>query len=290
MQIGLDNIVYAMITEDANGNEIYGTPKKLAKAMSADVSVSSDGTVLYADDGADLSLNYFTSGTLKLGVNKLSDAVKADLLGQRIDVNGALISSGEDKADPVAIGFRSLKAKGGYRYTWLYRVQFGIPSDALKTKGEKIEIQTPTIEGTISRRNKPDSEGKHPWRIDIDDDGGDAMTISDWFNSVYEPNSFASDTYLSALTIGEEDLTPAFAASKTSYTCTTTESMLEVVATAAEMDSAVAIIVNGSSIASGDNANINTGTNTIHITVTAASGAQRTYTVIVTKDGGVLSM
>ena len=284
MQIGLDNIVYAKITEDANGNEVYGTPKKLAKAMSSDISVSSDGTVLYADDGADLSLNYFTSGTLKLGVNKLTNAVLADLLGQRIDSNGAIISSGEDQAPPVAIGFRSLKAKGGYRYTWLYRVQFGIPGESLKTKGEKIEIQTPTIEGTISRRNKPDADGNHPWRANIDEgDGGSSMAIRSWFNSVYEPGATAEDTYLSVLMIGSEDLTPDFASATTEYTCETSESTLEIDAEAQDSGAAVAIIVNGNSIASGDEATINAGDNTVFITVTAASGAQRTYTVVVTK-------
>ena len=33
--LGLDSLYYAKITEDANGNEIYGTPKILAKAMTA---------------------------------------------------------------------------------------------------------------------------------------------------------------------------------------------------------------------------------------------------------------
>ena len=37
--IGLDMLHYAKITEDENGNESYGTPQKLAKAMSADLSV-----------------------------------------------------------------------------------------------------------------------------------------------------------------------------------------------------------------------------------------------------------
>ena len=34
--IGLDKLYYAPITEDANGQETYGTPCILAKAMSAE--------------------------------------------------------------------------------------------------------------------------------------------------------------------------------------------------------------------------------------------------------------
>ena len=37
--IGLDKLFYADITEDDNGNETYGKPKQLAKAISADLSI-----------------------------------------------------------------------------------------------------------------------------------------------------------------------------------------------------------------------------------------------------------
>ncbi len=37
--IGLDKLFYAPITESANGDETYGKPKQLAKAISADLSV-----------------------------------------------------------------------------------------------------------------------------------------------------------------------------------------------------------------------------------------------------------
>ena len=37
--IGLDKLYYAKITEDEKGDETYATPKLLAKAISADLSV-----------------------------------------------------------------------------------------------------------------------------------------------------------------------------------------------------------------------------------------------------------
>jgi len=37
--IGLDRLYYAIITEDENENEQYSTPKVLAKAIKADLSV-----------------------------------------------------------------------------------------------------------------------------------------------------------------------------------------------------------------------------------------------------------
>lgn len=95
----------------------------------------------------------------------------------------------EDGAPPVAIGFRAKKANGKYRYFWLYRVKFGIPATNLTTKGESIEFSTPSIEGTVIRRNKADKLGKHPWKAEIseDDTGVASDTISGWYTKVYEP-------------------------------------------------------------------------------------------------------
>ena len=136
--IGLDMLHYAKITEDENGNESYGTPKKLAKAMSADLSVELAEATLYADDGAAEIVKEFKSGTLSLGVDDIGAEVASDLTGAVIDNNGVVISTGEDGADPVAIGFRAKKSNGKYKYFWLYRVKFGIPATALATKGDSI--------------------------------------------------------------------------------------------------------------------------------------------------------
>ena len=191
--IGLDMLHYAKITEDENGNESYGTPQKLAKAMSADLSVELAEATLYADDGAAEIVKEFKSGTLSLGVDDIGAAVASDLTGAVIDNNGVVISTGEDGADPVAIGFRAKKSNGKYKYFWLYRVKFGIPATALATKGDSITFNTPTIEGTVLRRNKLDAENRHPWKAEITEgDVLDPDVITNWYKQVYEPYYGAS--------------------------------------------------------------------------------------------------
>ena len=66
--IGLDKLYYAPITEDENGNETYGTPVQLAKAISADLTVELNEATLYADDGQAEAVKEFKSGTLSLGL------------------------------------------------------------------------------------------------------------------------------------------------------------------------------------------------------------------------------
>ncbi len=188
--IGLDKLFYSKITEDENGEETYATPVQLAKAMSAELSVELAEATLYADDGASEIVKEFKSGTLSLGVDDIGASVASDLTGATIDANGVVISTSEDGGDPVAVGFRAKKANGRYKYYWLYRVKFGIPATNLATKGDSITFSTPTVEGTIMRRNKVDGQGKHPWKAEVTE--GDttvtAETIANWYQEVYEPS------------------------------------------------------------------------------------------------------
>ena len=163
--IGLDKLYYAKITEGENGEETYEAPVQLAKAMSADLSVELAEATLYADDGASEVVKEFKSGTLSLGIDDIGAEVASDLTGATIDQNKVLVSASEDGGSPVAVGFRAKKSNGKYRYFWLYRVIFGIPATNLATKGDSITFSTPTIEGTVLRRNKPDANGKHPWKV-----------------------------------------------------------------------------------------------------------------------------
>lgn len=187
--IGLDKLYYAKITEDDAGEETYSTPTQLAKAMTADLSVELNEATLYADDGASEIVKEFKSGTLSLGIDDIGNTVASDLTGATIDANKVVVSASEDGGEPVAVGFRAKKSNGKYRYYWLYRVKFGIPATNLATKGDSITFSTPTIEGTILRRNKADAFGKHPWKAEVTegDTGVTASVITDWYKQVYEP-------------------------------------------------------------------------------------------------------
>ena len=187
--IGLDKLYYATITDDENGEEIYGTPTQLAKAISAELSVELAEATLYADDGAAEIVKEFKNGTISLGVDDIGSTTAAALTGVTVDKNNVVVSNSEDGGDPVAVGFRAKKSNGKYKYYWLYRVKFGIPATNLATKGDSITFSTPTIEGTVLRRNKPDTSGKHPWKAEVTEGDKDvpASVISSWYTEVYEP-------------------------------------------------------------------------------------------------------
>lgn len=161
MTIGLKDLVYATITEGENGAETYGTPKKLAEVMNADLSVTTAEGTLYADDAVSESVKEFVKGALKLGIKDLETATIAELLGQEVDGDNVIYGGADDEPPYVAVGFRAKKTGGKYRYIWLYKVKFKIPNEAFKTKGESIEFNTPSIEGEFFKR----ADGR--WKADF---------------------------------------------------------------------------------------------------------------------------
>lgn len=185
--IGLDKLYFAPITEGEDGAENYGTPVQLAKAISADLTIELNEATLYADDGQAEAVKEFKSGTLSLGVDDIGKDVAAQLVGAQVDSNGVLISSSEDTSKYVAIGFRAKLSNGKYKYFWLYRVLFGTPATNLATKGDSITFSTPTIEGTIFRRNKSDTKGNHAWKAEVIETDENSTVIDSWYKNVYEP-------------------------------------------------------------------------------------------------------
>lgn len=150
MTLGLKDLYYAVCTE-ADGAESYGTPKKMAEAMSADLSVKTADGSLYADDTLSESVTEFASGTLKLGIKDLTPEVLAELLGQAVDKNSVVWAGKEDEPPYVAVGFRAKKTGGKYRYVWLLKAKFKVPSEKYETKGESIKFNTPDIEASFTR-------------------------------------------------------------------------------------------------------------------------------------------
>ena len=280
--IGLDKLFYSKITEDSSGDETYGTPKTLAKAMQADLTVELAEATLYADDALSEVVKEFKSAKLTLGVDDLSKDVLEDLTGAKVDDNGVIVSASEDGGEPVAIGFRAKKSNGKYRYFWLYRVKFAIPSTNLQTKGDSITFSTPSIEGTVQRRNKVDGHGTHPWKAEVTEgeSGVPSSVITNWYQSVYEPSYIGA--VLTALTIGNLELVPAFTPQTIQYAVTTTNATNTVTATPVDGGS-VLLKHNGTTIQNNSSVTWEEGINTIEAVVTKGTST-KTYTVTVTKE------
>lgn len=184
MTLGLRDLYYAVCTEteaDGGVTEEYGAPKKMADIMTAELSVSTADATLYADDVLSESATEFSSGSLKLGIKDLTPEVLAECLGQLVDQN-KVVWAGKDNEPPyIAIGFRAPKKGGKFRYVWLLKCKFKIPSEKYETKGESITFQTPEVEAIFTVRKK---DGL--WKADFVGLPTDTAATT-WFTAVPEP-------------------------------------------------------------------------------------------------------
>lgn len=194
-RIGCDNLVYAiMTTEDtASAAPVYGGVKSAPGVMSVNINPNASQETLFADDGPMDTAATLGKIDVEIKKNELTTQNKADLLGHTIDSNGGLVYGDSDVAPYVAMGFRSLKSNGKYRYVWLYKGKFTEPEDQNETKGDSINFQADTIKGQFVKLTHPVTVGGksvRAWKYEIDGDhaGVSEAAIEDWFKTVKMPS------------------------------------------------------------------------------------------------------
>ena len=107
--IGLDSLYYAPIAYGKGGNETYGAPVQLAKAMTASLSVEIAEGTLYADDALSEKVSEFKGGKLSLGIDDIGKEAAKYLTGATVDSNGVLVASTEDVCQGPSLSASELK-------------------------------------------------------------------------------------------------------------------------------------------------------------------------------------
>lgn len=186
VRIGLSGLTAWPLKTDSTGVLAYGAPFKIAPAVSASVTPETSDDSFYADDIALISNQTISAITVELETADIKDEVVSKLLGVEIDENGVVIDNINSVAPQIALGFRSLKSNGHYKYVVLYKGAFGIGDEEFATKEDSLSFQTTSISGsflpTIHNGN---------WRASVnsDADGIGEDVIAEWFNEVYGATS-----------------------------------------------------------------------------------------------------
>lgn len=286
-KIGLKYPVYALATE-AGSAISYSNGAVIAKAITANISIETNDVKLYADDVVAETDKSFSSGTVSLNIDDLTDAVKVALLGytegaEADAILGSKNLSAGSATTPatVGVGFYGKRKRSGvvsWRAIWLKKVQFAEPADEFSTKGETTEFQTPTIEGTIMMA------ADDLWKEEATF-SSEAGAIA-WLNAKAGISSDASNN-ITALALANGTLTPTFAAGTYLYSCaiSTGETATAITATFAAgtakvyvdgvYSHALTTEVAGSSISIPDGAN-----KLIEIVVQESGKSPKTYTIL----------
>lgn len=177
--IGLRDVYYCpLLTDPEGGTATYGPAVRMVGAISATMNPNPSTATLFADDGPLETAATLGEISLDLNMADLTPEILAALLGHTYE-DGVLHSHGDDVSPYVAIGFRSLKASGAYKYVWLNKGKFSVPEETYNTKGDSIEFGTPTITGSFVKRISDDE-----WKraMDGDDTAVTQAMIDAWFD------------------------------------------------------------------------------------------------------------
>lgn len=195
IQIGLDSFHYASLLADTEGGCSYDTPVAISGLVTADVKANGSIETQYADDGPAVNAPSIGRQEIDIEFTNLPLSLRALLLGQTV-TSGVVGEKSDDTPLDVAIGFRSLKSNGKYRYVWYLKGNFTIPDDKYQTKEEKTNFNTQVMKYVGLRR---DYDGYYKFAVDEDDPAVPASVITNWFNAA--PVAIAEPAALTLVTV-----------------------------------------------------------------------------------------
>ena len=199
-QIGLTELYYALLdTDPLAGTPTYQAPVRIVGAITANINPNASSATLFADDGPFDTASTLGDIELSLNVAELSQAIQAVLLGHTL-AGGILKRASGDTPPWLAIGFKSLKSNGSYRYTWLNKGKFSANEQANETKGDTVNFQTPTIIGNFVSRTS-DTE----WERHTDEDNVDYVAAigTSWFTGPLQTEDTTPPTIASSIPVDE---------------------------------------------------------------------------------------
>lgn len=156
-KIGMRHVVAAQIDTDA---EVSGQPLSykagmvVTRAVAANITYERDENTFYADDVLSESDNSAASGSISIEGSEFLPAARVYLFNVREVEDGENTVYRETSVPSPYIGLGYMTVtiyKGVYTYTawWIHKMQFALSGDNAKTKGDTIEWQTETAEGSI---------------------------------------------------------------------------------------------------------------------------------------------
>ena len=179
-QIGLRDIYVATVTLDDDTAATYEAPSKLERAISAKITPKTSSENIYSDDSVEDVILAFEGVDVEIEVNQLTLSSRAKLQGAKV-VDGVLIENKNDLAPTIALGFRSKKSNGKFRYVWLLKGKFELTSDEYDTEAEKPSPKSAKLKGSFYAR---EYDGNFRFIADEDETGIDPAIIAAWFTAV----------------------------------------------------------------------------------------------------------
>ena len=184
--VGLKNMVLAPLTVDTEAAVTYGALQLVAGAIEATITPeNTDPEIQYADDIEFDVLYPDPELSFKTKMADIPLAIQETIFGNAIDDNGVLVRASVDKPPYYAVGFKSEKSNGTYRFVWLYKVRAKPVTETYATKeGGTVTRQTGEVEWTAIKRTH---DGLYQAIADEGENGFTTVKAATFLDTVYDP-------------------------------------------------------------------------------------------------------
>lgn len=206
--VGVDNLHYAVITQDDQEGYLAATPLYLAPSAEIAGEAETANTPTYYDNKP--GFNYVSEGitTLTITVSNIPAELMATLLGKKYDpVSGRVYDSGQPVPPQVAVGFRYNVGPNQHRYYWYLSGTFSGGAEEAATKTGDVDIRTYQLTFTAVATTHEwliDGESKSLKRVFGDTSDG-AFNGAGWFAQVQTPDTSSAPTALALVSTSPED-------------------------------------------------------------------------------------
>lgn len=188
--VGVDQVYYALVTQDDSSAYAAGAPTYLAPAMNVSQSPKTNSKTQYADNKPFDQMSAEGETEMDVEITGLTPQVQAEILGKVYDaVNGRVFDNG-GIPPYVALGFRALKSDGQYRYFWFLKGTFQPPSEEAASKTDSPDPKSTKLKFTAIQTVKT-------WALNgsvtdsvkrvFGDTGDPNFDKSTWFSAVQTP-------------------------------------------------------------------------------------------------------
>ncbi|MGI6153699.1 MAG: major tail protein [Christensenellaceae bacterium] len=193
-KIGVDMLYVAPVTKDDETGTTYGTAVRLPGLNNIGYDPSTQSATYDADDGTYVSFAADGTTTVTVKVADLLSEHYAMLLGLEQTAEGVVEEGTADSPPEMALGWRSQKSDGSYRFVWVLKGKFAKSAETYATKsGSGVTYNDRELTYTALNRI---ADGKKRRQLDSDDPklpaGTTLAALSDpdtgWFSSPdFEP-------------------------------------------------------------------------------------------------------
>lgn len=177
-QVGLQDLHLATLTQDDGEGAVYENPIKIAGAINATINPTVNTQELYADDQLWESVAALGAVDVEVEVADLGLNIRAILSGTTLE-DGVLKESANISPPHVALGFKSLKSDGKYRFVWLLKGRPQPIAEEFATKTDNVEHKTPKMRFVFMPLIY-----NGMWKETADEDANDFTGGDTWFDAV----------------------------------------------------------------------------------------------------------